>query len=124
MPLYSDINIVNPTEQPMVEDFQSVYQSLIVLFNTRPGEILFNPEYGIDIEENLFEIIDDLSAALLYNQVFIAIQKFEPRVIVDNANSSVISNPDENVFELILQFTIQGLDSTQNFQIIGNFGSP
>lgn len=122
--LYSDLNTISPTDSPLLFDFEAVYQALIILFNTRPGEILFNPEYGIDLEENLFELIDDSSASSLYHQVFIAVSRFEPRVIIDNANSDLIAVPDKNRFELTLQFKIQGLDSTQNFEIFGTFSQP
>lgn len=122
MPLYSDINAISPTKHPLVTDFQSVYQALITLFNTRPGEILFFPEYGVDLEDNLFELIDDISASLIYNQVIIAVKTFEPRVTVDNSRSTLTAIPEENKFELVLQFNIIGLESTQNFQLIGNFG--
>jgi len=124
MSLYSDINSINPTSKPLLEDFQSIYQALITLFNTRPGEILFNPEYGVDIEDSLFEIIDNVSASNLYNQLIIVIEIFEPRVIIDNSNSRIIAYPDKNRFELNLQYTIQGLNSTQNFELVGSFNQP
>lgn len=124
MPLYSDINAITPTVKPLLEDFQAVYQALIILFNTRPGEILFFPEYGIDLEEELFELIDNTTASLIYNKVFIAVQTFEPRVLIDNSNSSITAIPEKNRFDLVLQFSINGLESTQNFEVIGVFNAP
>lgn len=121
MAIYSDLNSINPTQKPLVEDFQSVYQALIILFNTRPGEILFDPEYGIDLEEELFELMDESSADEVYNRIFNAVERYEPRAIIDNSTSKVVAVPDENRFELTLQFGIEGLSSTQKFELIGSF---
>ena len=121
MSLYSDVNALKPTEKPQLTDFEAVNMALITLFNTRPGEVAFNPEFGIDLEEELFELIDEISAAAIYSKVFVAINRFEPRVIIDNANSSLTPFPDENKYELTLVFSIQGMDETQKFELIGNF---
>jgi phage baseplate assembly protein W len=123
MAIYSDINIISPTTEPLLYDFQAVYQALITLFNTRPGEVLFNPEYGLDLSENLFDIITDLSAGVVYHQIYNAVTRFEPRVQIDNANSHVIPYPNDNMYKVDLQFSIVGLDNGQNFQLIGNFNS-
>lgn len=117
--LYSDINSFTPTKISQVTDLETIYQALITLFNTRPGEEIFNPEYGLSIEDYLFELMDEGNSLILFEQIKTAITRWESRVIIDLAKSKIIPFPDENRYELELYFNVIGLgDNT--FQLTGN----
>ena len=62
----------------------------------------------------LFEPISDDITSLIYARVVNAIQRFEPRVRLNNQNSWVIPNYDANEYIAYFEFTIIGLQGTYN----------
>lgn len=120
--VYSDVNSLTPTLRPLLTDTESVYQALFNLFNTKPGDRLFQPEYGFDLENELFELIDDLGALEVLRQVFDVVQRWEPRVLIDAARSKVTPLEDQNKYELYLSFAIQGVEG-QTYSFTGSFTS-
>lgn len=115
--IYSDLNQFNPTKKPVLEDIEAVYQSLFNILNTRKGERLFLPEFGIDLDEQLFTLIDDVSSVELQRLIIDGIETFEPRVIIDTGQTLVTPDQDNNRFEIDLVFQIQGItDQTFSFQ--------
>ena len=107
--IYSDLNQINPTLKPILTEIESVYQSLFNIFNTRPGERLFS-RIGIDLEEALFEIADDLSSIEIFRIVTDGIEEFEPRVLVNFTDTKIESDPNNNAFIVDLSFGIVGLE--------------
>ena len=120
MAIYSDLNSINPTQSPLITEVEDVYQSLMNILNTIPGDRLFNPDFGFDLEPELFELINDLTAFSVYSTVFDAVTRWESRVSVDNARSKVIPVPEKRMYELELYFNIRGI-SDQTFSFIGSF---
>jgi len=120
MPLYSDINSITPKVQPLLTDVEAIFQSIFNILETTKGEVLFFPEDGIDLEDELFELMDDTAELRILNQVTDAVEDNEPRVEIDFAQTEVIAKPDDNEFELILVFNIPAFD-LQNLQIVKSF---
>ena len=77
---------------------------------------LFNPEYGINLERILFDLISDESALDLFNEIIDAVRKFEPRVKLNMSKSDVIPDPDNNKYDVVLYFTITGFEN-QTFTV-------
>ncbi len=119
--LYSDPNQYNPKVKPLLTDIESVYQSLYNLLGTSKGERLFRPDFGIELDDLLFQIgtNGDASFAVL-NLILSDIRRFEPRVIPDFSKSAVTPNIDENGYDLTLAFQIQGL-GVEYFEFKGSF---
>lgn len=107
--LYSDVNLKNPTTSPTVVNVEAVYNSIYSILNTRKGEREFQPEFGCDIDEFLFEIIDDSTAFQLYQKVIEAIERWEERVSLDYGKSYIEPDYDNNSYEMVLTFTVKGL---------------
>ena len=107
--IYSDLNSDKPTESPLVYNLDSISQSLTDLISLRRGEILFNPDKGLNLEDELFELVDDLSALILFNNIVQSIETYIPIVELDYANSRVVANLDENAFEIIILYSVKGL---------------
>lgn len=120
MPIYSDLNSLNPAVKPLLTDVQAIYQSLYNLFNTRPGERIFLPEFGFALEDELFEVIDDITTVAVFRIVNEAISRWEGRVIIDTSRTVVTPVPDENKYELELYFSILGIEG-QTFTFVGSF---
>lgn len=120
MAIYRDLNCFTPTTRPMLLDVECIYQALFNIFNTRPGEVPFSPEFGVDLEDELFEIIDDVTAFAVYGKVIRAVQRWERRASLDTALSTVVPFPDDNKYEITLYFRVNGL-SNQVFEYRGSF---
>jgi len=122
MPIYSDINIYNPTNKPLVKDVEAIYQSLHSLFSTRLGQRLFNPEYGSELSSNLFELVDETTALAIFSEVVGAVERWEPRVRINYGQTQVIPVASENKFEVKLSFEISG-NAGQQFEFTGSISS-
>jgi phage baseplate assembly protein W len=66
----------------MVEDEQSVRQSILLLMSTRPGERVMRPQYGCDLQQLVFSPNDDTTAGLAVHYVRRALDRWEPRIDV------------------------------------------
>lgn len=64
----------------MVDDEQDIEESLKILFSTRLGERMFQPNYGLDMQELLFESMSTTMITLLEERVKVAILVYEPRI--------------------------------------------
>lgn len=112
--VYSDINPDNPFDKSLVENAEAVLCALTNIFSTDQDERLFNLDVTANLNDLLFEPISDEITSLIYARVVNAIQRFEPRVQLNNQNSWVIPNYDANEYIAYFEFTIIGLQGTYN----------
>lgn len=117
--IYSDLNSFNPTLKPLLVDVESIYQSLYNILNTKKGERLFEPEFGISLEDYLFDLADDVTALAILQEVVTAVTKYEGRVEVDLSNTTLTPVYEKNRYELQLVFRIVGVEG-QSFQLRGS----
>ena len=47
----------------MAESEEDIRQSLSILFSTRPGERIMVPDYGCNLQDYLFETVDETTEA-------------------------------------------------------------
>lgn len=81
-----------------------VKHSIYQILGTRIGERVMVPEFGSRLEELLFEPIDEIVLALARLYTIEAIEKWEPRV---ELNEVVISiKPDINHIEILVDYVI------------------
>ena len=75
---------------------------------TSPGEKLFDPEFGSNISEILFENVDEITAVSIEDEIRNCLNNYEPRVKL----TDVIVNPnfDENQFDVKIIYRIIGTD--------------
>lgn len=64
----------------MVEERDSIRQSILLLLSTRPGERVMRPDYGCNIHQLVFWPNDDTTAGLALHYVQKAVNRWEPRV--------------------------------------------
>jgi phage baseplate assembly protein W len=120
MAVYRDLNCFFPTIRPQLYDVEVIYQSLFNIFNTRPGEVLFQPDFGMPLEDELFELMDSATAFSLFSIVVNTVQRWEKRVSLDLALSKIIEYVDDNKYEMELSFTVNGMGN-QLFEYRGSF---
>lgn len=113
---YKDVNNYNPTQKPTISDVEAVSQSIVDLLMTRPGERPFVPDYGVDLDASLFELMDEGTALQLLNEITDKVRRYEPRVRLDLSQSEIIPNEEENAYTVSLWFEIVGF-SGELFQV-------
>ena len=75
---------------------------------TTPGEKFFDPDFGSNVSEILFENVDDITAISIEDEIKSSLKNYEPRVELINVN--VDPNFDENQFDVRITYRIVGID--------------
>jgi len=109
--LFSDINQYTPTDKALLSDVESIFQSVHNIISTRKTERLFNLEVGTDIDDELFEIMDDFSADQIYSELVLSVETQEPRVKVIQQKSSVRPDYDKHKYDIVLYLEIVGKEN-------------
>jgi len=115
--LYKDLNQFTPSDREYSEDERAVYQAVVNIIQTRTGERLFDPTFGVDLDGYLFETMDDGIEQEILTIIAASVERIENRVQVDFGNSEVRAKPDTNTLELKLVFDILGIDE-QTYQLV------
>ena len=91
-----------------LKDANAIARSVRNIITTRPGEKLFNPEFGTKITDSLFELLDETTADEIKDEIEYSINNFEPRVRY--ISSIVEPKYDENAFNVKIIYQIIGID--------------
>ena len=106
-------------------DIAAVKNSVSNILSTKKGEKLLNPEFGLRIQDYLFEQVSDAVATAISNEILNAISLFEPRVQI--VELQVVPYPDLYQYVINLAFrvptlkqslTVQGLIQGDSITII------
>ena len=91
-----------------VKDKAAIVQSITALLLTRKGERPFQPQLGCGIQNVLFEPLDYASAAIIKTEITDVLNRYEPRISVND----VLCSPDymNNGYDVELYYTIIGRD--------------
>ena len=100
----------NPLTQDLIalKNENAIARSIKNIVFTSPGEKFFEPDFGADVAESLFETMDDLTGSFVEDQIRESIDEFEPRVkLID-----VIALPgfDNNAFDVTIKYEVVGAD--------------
>ncbi len=93
---------------PVLKNESAIKRSIRNIVQTIPSERFFQPYFGSEIKNSLFEFVDFGSASLLEKQIEVAIKNFEPRV--ENPQIKVIPRANDNAFEIDIHYRIIGQD--------------
>ena len=102
---------------PILKNERAINRSVRNIVETIPTEKFFNPEFGSDVRDSLFDFVDFGTASNIEDQIKTSIKNFEPRV--DNVRVEVDPFPDSNQFEVTIIYDIVGLEfPTQEYSFI------
>ena len=97
----------------MAADEQDIEESLRILFGTQRGERLFQPKYGLDMNELLFEAMSTTMRTLLEERVKIGVLIYEPRI--EPLAVSVHSHePESGELHIELEYRVRATNSRYN----------
>lgn len=97
----------------MSADETDIHESLILLFGTTAGERVFEPKYGLDMHELMFEPMSTTMRTLLLDRVRTAILIYEPRISVLNLSLDG-SDPLAGRLEIVLEYAVRATNSRFN----------
>ena len=87
----------------------AISRSIRNLVLTTPGERFFNEDLGSGVSEILFDNVDDISAAVIRDEIEQTINRFEPRVELEDVK--VKGDHDNNEFNVTITYNIIGIDA-------------
>lgn len=76
----------------LISDGDNLVQNIYNILFTAPGERFNNPTFGCGLKLRVFHLMTDVEQSLMEEDVFSAIEKYEVRVRIDKAQSSVKVN--------------------------------
>ncbi len=97
----------------MVEEADSVRQSLLLLLSTIPGERVMRPDYGSLLYRLIFSPNDDTTAGLAIHYVRQAVEKWEPRAEILKIDAGRAPD-DPDRLNILLEYRVRGLPQTQH----------
>lgn len=89
-------------------DEAAIVNSIRNIFTTTPGEKILDPTFGLNLSQWLFQPIDDFTAREIGETILTGIEKYEPRVKVNNINVDVL--PEKNQYTIKLVLTVPSLN--------------
>ena len=111
---FKDISMsfeVNPITNDLigVKNDTAISLSIRNLVLTTPGERFFNEDLGSGVSELLFDNIDDISSAIIRDEIEQTIIRFEPRVKLQDVK--VKGDYDNNEFNVTISYEIIGMEA-------------
>ena len=101
---------VNPLTNDLIaiKNVTAIARSLRNLVLTTPGERFFNEELGSQVNNLLFENVDDITALSITNEIENVIENYEPRVELLDVN--VFPNIDAYSMDVKISYNIIGIE--------------
>lgn len=101
---------VNPLSNDLIvlKNENAIARSVRNIVFTIPGEKMFNPDFGTNINNSLFELLDDTSATVIKDQIEYSLTTFEPRISIINV--IVVPDFESNGFDVEISYRIIGAD--------------
>ena len=101
---------VNPLTNDLIviKNTTAIARSLRNLVLTTPGERFFNENLGSQVNNLLFENVDDITAMSVRSEIISVIENYEPRVKLIRV--SVNANIDSYNMDVIIVYEVVGID--------------
>ena len=98
----------NPLNNDLIaiKNANAIARSVRNIVLTTPGEKFFDPDFGSNVSNLLFENVDDITASQIQEEIEFSINNYEPRVRL----LSIKVNPDfdSNSFDTIITYEVVG----------------
>ena len=108
---YSDVNIdlTQQTDGDVERNFDNnaIRNSLANILSTRRGSRRMLPTFGANLDEMLFEQMDNTTARRIGDIILNGIEAWENRIVVENVN--VNANYDALQYEVNVTYHIRGI---------------
>ena len=105
-------------EPELVDDVKAINKALQNLFNTMIGTRPFMRDYGSHLPFYRQEPIDDKTASDIRVSLLSSIRRWEPRVVIDTANTKVIADTKIPGYRIDLPYSIPSLKRPGRLQFV------
>jgi phage baseplate assembly protein W len=106
-----DDKTVNNIDIADLRDLMAIKQSVVNIFNTRPGQKILNPNLGMDLTHFLFDPITEQTADLLARSILKGLAIQEPRIRVTNLE--VIGDIEANRYNIAFVLQLPNLNTNK-----------
>jgi uncharacterized protein len=97
----------------MTADEEDIHASLKILFGTTIGERMFNPTYGLDMQEMLFEPISTTMKTYIVDRIKVAILIYEPRINLLTLDLDTTAQ-NEGRISIVMEYQVRTTNSRYN----------
>jgi hypothetical protein len=91
-------------------DVNAIKNSIFNIFTTMPGQKILNPVFGLNLLYFLFDGISSTNARLLGDTILKGLNRFEPRIRVDNIE--ITTDFDNQQYTIDLFLSVPSLNIT------------
>ena len=118
-PYYSDINTNFRIDDKglVVQDVNAIANQIYNILSTNIGERIFEPEFGSNIQNYIFDPTTEETAWLIENEIFRALNKWMPRIQIIRDKTRVYPVPNERYFNGEITYKIRGLNIVDTLSI-------
>ena len=101
---------VNPLSNDLIalKNENAIARSVRNIIFTVPGEKMFNPDFGTNINDSLFELLDETSAIVIKDQITYSLETYEQRISLIDV--IVVPDFDNNGYDVEISYRIVGAD--------------
>jgi phage baseplate assembly protein W len=100
-------------EVVMIADEEDIAASLKILFGTAIGERFLNPQYGLDMQEILFDPVSTTMKTYLMDRIKIAILIYEPRIDLLSLDLDT-TYQNEGKIAIVIEYKVRATNSRYN----------
>jgi phage baseplate assembly protein W len=112
IPLAFRINPVS-NDISLAKNEEAVKKALINLLRTKIGTRPFRPDFGVDLDQFLFEVPGYETEVSINKEIGRSIQEHEPRVQLITIDSSML---DDNSIKVVIEYTLAGFSRVQTLE--------
>lgn len=99
----------NAQDLKLSYDENAIYNSIKNIFNTKKGQKILAPTFGLDLEQYLFDNISKENGDLIGNTIYEELALYEPRIVCDSVN--IVARPEQNEYKISISITIPSLNN-------------
>ena len=110
---FKDISMsfqANPLSNDLIalKNENAIARSVRNIIFTAPGEKMFNPDFGTNITDSLFELLDEISGTVIKDRITYSLETYEQRISLIDV--IVVPDFDNNGYDVEISYRIIGAD--------------
>tara|TARA_A200000159_G_C7318057_1_gene337560 strand:+ start:961 stop:1362 length:402 start_codon:yes stop_codon:yes gene_type:complete len=110
---FKDISMsfqANPLSNDLIalKNENAIARSVRNIIFTVPGEKMFNPDFGTNITDSLFELLDEISGTVIKDRITYSLETYEQRISLIDV--IVVPDFDNNGYDVEISYRIIGAD--------------
>lgn len=98
----------------MISDEEDIQNSLYVLFRTRMGERIMQPDFGSELDSFIFSGVSKSMLTYMEAVISNAILFNEPRIILDDVQITIVEGEDLRL-DIEIRYTVSATNNRYNY---------